>query len=138
VGGETIDAEVVVMKVRPGAVIRGVGVGVSYLASGKSTRTGSGILFASYAGAWFINKPGLQIYWIFPDMDEPWKRGSVSFATAVATWSAAMLATTTALRRTRLPAPIGALVLGGGFMAIDSFLADLGEKRDAAKAAETE
>ena len=47
------------MKVRPGAVFRGVGVGVSYLASGKSTRTGSGILFVSYAGAWFINKPGL-------------------------------------------------------------------------------
>ena len=124
------------MKVRPGSVIRGVGAGASYLASGRSTRTSSGILFASYAGAWFVDKPGLQILWIIPDMDEPWKRGSVSFATAVATWSAAMLAATTALRRTRLPAPIGALVLGGGFMAIDSFLADLGEKRDAATAAE--
>ena len=121
------------MKVRPGAVIRGVGVAVSYLASGKSTS--SGILFASYAGAWFVNKPGLQILWIFPDMDEPWKRGSVSFATSVAAWSTAMLAATTALRRTGLPAPIGAVVLGGGFMAIDSLLADLGEKRDADKAA---
>ena len=38
-------------------------------------------------------------------------------ATAVATWWAGMLAATTALRRTRLPAPFGALVLGGGFMA---------------------
>ena len=123
------------MKVRPGAVIRGVGVGVSYLASGKSTRSSSGILFASYAAAWFVNKPGLQILWIFPDMDEPWKRGSVSFATSVAAWSTAMLAATTALRRTGLPAPIGAVVLGGGFMAIDSLLADLGEKRDADKAA---
>ena len=121
------------MKVRPGAMIRGVGVGVSYLASARSTR--SGILFASYAGAWFVNKPGLQIYWIFPDMDEPWKRGSVSFATSVAAWSTAMLAATTALRRTRLPAPIGAVVLGGGFMAIDSLLADLGEKRDADRTA---
>jgi hypothetical protein len=123
------------MKVRPGAVIRGVGAGVSYLASGISTRTGSGILFVSYAGAWFVDKPGLQILWIIPDTDEPWKRGSVSFATAVATWSAAMVVATTALRGTRLPAPIGALVLGGGFMAIDSVLADLGEKRDAARTA---
>jgi hypothetical protein len=121
------------MKVRPGAVIRGVGVAASYLAAGRSTS--SGILFASYAGAWFVNKPGLQIFWIFPDTDEPWKRGSVSFATSVATWSTAMLAATTALRRTSLPAPIGAVVLGGGFMAIDSLLADLGEKRDADKAA---
>ena len=122
------------MKVRPGAVIRGGGVAVSYLATGRSTR--SGVLFASYAGAWFLNKPGLQILWIFPDMDEPWKRGSLSFATSVASWSTVALAASAALRRTRLPAPIGALVLGGGFMAIDSVLADLGEKRDAAKAAE--
>jgi hypothetical protein len=123
------------MKVRPGAVIRGVGVAGSYLASGTSTR--SGILFAAYAGGWFVNKPGLQVFMVIPDTDEPWKRGSVSFGTAVAAWSAGMLIATTALRRTRLPAPIGALVLGGGFMSIDSFLADLGEKRDAAKTSET-
>ena len=49
-----------------------------------------------------------------------------------------MLAATTALRRTKLPTPIGAVLLGGGFMAIDSLLADLGEKRAAAKTAETE
>ena len=49
-----------------------------------------------------------------------------------------MLAATTILRRTRLPGPIGAVVLGGGFMAIDSLLAELGEKRDAAEAADAE
>ena len=124
------------MKVRPGAVIRGVGVAASYLASGRSTS--SGILFASYAGAWFVNKPGLQVFMVIPDTDEPWKRGSVSFATAVASWSTAMLAATTALRRTRLPTPIGAVLLGGGFLVIDSVLADLGEKREAAKTAETD
>ena len=124
------------MKVRPGAVIRGVGVAGSYLASSTSAR--SRILFAAYAGAWFVNKPGLQVFMVIPDTDEPWTRGSVSFATAVASWSTAMLAATAALRRTKLPTPIGAVLLGGGFMAIDSLLADLGEKRDAAKTAETE
>jgi hypothetical protein len=62
----------------------------------------------------------------------------VPFATSVSSWSAVMLAATTALRRTRLPGPIGAVLLGGGVTAIDSLLADLGEKRDAAKAADAE
>ena len=124
------------MKVRPGAVIRGVGVAGAYLASGTSTR--SGILLAAYTGGWFLNKPGLQVFMVIPDTDEPWKRASVPFATSVSSWSTVMLAATTALRRTRLPGPIGAVVLGGGVMAIDSLLADLGEKRDAAKAADAE
>ena len=124
------------MKVRPGAVIRGVGVAGAYLASGTSTR--SGILLAAYTGGWFLNKPGLQIFMVIPDTDEPWKRASVPFATSVSSWSTVMLAATTALRRTRLPGPIGAVVLGGGVMAIDSLLADLGEKRDAAKAVDAE
>ena len=70
VGGETIDAEVAVRKVRPGQCPRRR-CGRLHLASGKSTRTGSGILFVSYASAWLIYKPGLQIYWAIPDMDEP-------------------------------------------------------------------
>src|SRR5688500_6810329 len=101
------------MKVRPGAVIRGVGVACAYLAPGASTR--SGILFAAYTGGWFLNKPGLQVFMVIPDTDEPWKRASVPFATAVSSWSTVMLAATTALRRTRLPGPIGAVVLVGSF-----------------------
>jgi hypothetical protein len=62
----------------------------------------------------------------------------VPFATSVASWSSVILATTTALRRTRLPVPIAAAVLGGGVTVLDSLLADLGEKRDAAEAAEAE
>jgi hypothetical protein len=60
----------------------------------------------------------------------------VPFATSVATWSTVMLAATTAIRRTRLPVPIAAVVLGGGLVVIDSLLADRGEARDAAKAAQ--
>jgi len=124
------------MKVRPGAVLRGVGVAGACLASGTSTR--SGILLAAYTGGWFLNKPGLQVFMVIPDTDEPWKRASVPFATSVSSWSTVMMAAITALRRTRVPGPIGAVVFGGSVMAIDSLLADLGEKRDAARAADTE
>ena len=120
------------MKVRPGAVVRGVGVASAHLAQGATTR--SGILLAAYAGGWFLNKPGLQVFMVVPDTDEPWKRASVPFATAVSSWSAVMLAASAALRRTGLPGPIGAVVLGAGLVAIDSALADLGERRDEAGA----
>ena len=124
------------MKVRPGAVIRGAGVALACLAPDPSKR--SPILLAGFTGGWFLNKPGLQVFTIIPDADEPWKRATVPFATSVASWSAAMLAATTAVRRTRLPVPIAAVVLGGGLIVIDSLLADWGEARDAAKAAESD
>jgi len=91
-------------------------------------------LLAGFAGGWFLNKPGLQVFTIIPDADEPWKRATVPFATSVASWSTVMLAATTLVRRTRLPVPIAALALGGGLVVIDSLLADLGEARDAAQA----
>ena len=122
------------MKVRPGAVIRGAGVAVACLASDPSKRWP--ILLAGFAGGWFLNRPGLQVFTVVPDTDEPWKRATVPFATSVASWSTVMLAATTAARRTRLPVPFAALAFGGGFIVIDSLLADLGEARDAAKAVE--
>ncbi len=124
------------MKVRPGAVIRGAGVALACLAPDPSKR--SPILLAGFTAGWFLNRPGLQVFTILPDADEPWKRATVPFATSVASWSSVMLAATTAVRRTRLPVPIAAVVLGGGLIVIDSLLADLGEARDVAKAAETD
>ena len=124
------------MKVRPGAVIRGTCVALACLAPDPSKR--SPILLAGFTGGWFLNKPGLQVFTIIPDADEPWKRATVPFATSVTSWSAAMLAATTAVRRTRLPVPIAAVVLGGGLIVIDSLLADWGEARDAAKEAESD
>lgn len=122
------------MKVRPGAVVRGTGVAFACLASDRSTR--SPILLAGFTAGWFLNRPGLQVFTIIPDASEPWKRATVPFATSVASWSAVMLAAATALRRTRLPVPIAAVALGGSLIVVDSLLADLGEARDAAKAAE--
>ncbi len=124
------------MKVRPGAVIRGAGVALACLAPDPSKR--SPILLAGFTAGWFLNKPGLQVFTIIPDAAEPWKRATVPFATSVASWSSVMLAATTAVRRTRLPVPIAAVVLGGGLIVIDSLLTDLGEARDAAKAAEAD
>ena len=118
------------MKVRPGAVVRGTGVALACLVGDASKRTP--ILLASFAGGWFLNRPGLQIFTVIPDTEEPWKRTTVPFATSVASWSAVMLGAMTALRRTRLPVPIAAVVLGGGLVVADSLLADLGEARAAA------
>ena len=124
------------MKVRPGAVIRGAGVGLACLAPDPSKR--SPILLAAFTGGWFLNKPGLQVFTLIPDADEPWKRATVPFATSVASWSTVMMAATTAVRRTRLPVPVAAVLLGGGLIVIDSLLADWGEARDAAKAVESD
>ena len=124
------------MKVRPGAVVRGAGVVLAGFASGPVTR--SRVLFAAYTAGWFLDKPGLQVFVVVPSSEEPWKRGTVPFATSLASWSTVMLAATTALRRTKVPTPITAVLLGGAVTVVDSVLADLGEARDAAKAAEVE
>ncbi len=121
------------MKVRPGALVRGAGVALACLAAGPSTR--SRILFAVYSVGWPLGKPGLQVFVVVPDTDEPWKRATVPFATSVASWSAVMLVATTAMRRTPLPAPVAAVLLGGTVVVVDSLLADLGEARTAAAAA---
>jgi len=123
------------MKVRKGAVVRGAGVGLACLASGATKR--SRILFAAYAVGWRLDKPGLQVFVVIPDTEEPWKRATVPFATSVASWSTVMLLTATALRRTGLPAPVVAGLLGGAVVVLDSHLADLGEERDTAAAAES-
>jgi hypothetical protein len=117
------------VKVRPGAVVRGAGVTLACLASSPSAR--SGILFAAYAVGWPLDKPGLQVFVVVPDTDEPWKRATVPFATSVASWSAVMLAAATALRRSHVPGPVAAVLLGGAVVAVDSLLADLGEARAA-------
>jgi hypothetical protein len=65
------------------------------------------------------------------------ERAAVPFATSVASWSTVMLVATSAVRRARLPAPLAALALGGAVVVVDSLLADLGERNDAAEATAT-
>jgi hypothetical protein len=132
---ETIDPEGV-MKVRPGAVVRSAGVTVACFVPDRSAR--SRILVAAFSSGWFLNKPGLGVYVVVPDDNQPWKRATVPCAKSVSLWSFAMLAATSALRRTRLPTPISAVVLGGGMLVADSLLTDLGESRRAATTAQAQ
>ena len=118
------------MKVRPGAVVRGVGAAAGCLTRDPAKRPL--VLLAAYTGGWFLNRPGLQVLTVVPDSDQPWKRHTVPFATSFASWSAVMLAASTALRRTWLPLPIKAVALGAGVAVADSMLADMAEARAAA------
>ena len=125
------------MKVRPGAVVRSAGVTVACFVPDRSAR--SRILVAAFSSGWFLNKPGLGVFVVVPDdYYQPWKRATVPFAKSVSLWSFAMLAATSALRRTRLPTPISAVVLGGGMLVADSLLTDLGESRHAATTAQAQ
>jgi hypothetical protein len=120
----------VASAVRPGAVARGAGVALACL--GSSPRSRARVLFAAYALGWPLGKPGLQVFVVVPDTDEPWKRATLPFATSVTSWSTVMLVATGAARRTKLPTPLAAVLLGGAVVAVDSLLADLGERNKAA------
>ena len=117
------------VRIRPGAAVRGAGVALACLTSSPTSR--SRALFAAYAVGWPLDKPGLQVFVAIPDTDEPWKRASVPFATSVASWSTVMFVAATAVRRTFVPAPIAAALLGGTVAVVDSLLADLGERNKA-------
>ena len=93
----------------------------------------SPILLTGFAVGWFLNRPGLQVFTYLPDAAEPWKRATVPFTTSVGSWSAVMLAAVTAVRRTKVPAPVAAVLLGGALVVVDSVLADLGEARNASR-----
>ena len=121
-------------RVRPGAVARGAGVCLACLSSSPSVR--SRVLFAAYAVGWPLSKPGLQVFVVVPDAEEPWKRATIPFVTSVTSWSTVMLVATMAVRRTKVPTPIAAILLGGTVMVVDSVLADLGDRSRAAAAAD--
>jgi hypothetical protein len=95
-------------------------------------------VLASYAAGWPLSKPGLQFFVIVPDEDEePWRRAVVPLATSGASWTAVMLVAASAVRRTALPAPVAAVLLGGVVTVGDSMLSELGERVKAKSAAAT-
>ena len=121
-------------RVRPGSMARGAGVALACLTPRPTGRARA--VLASYAAGWPLSRPGLQVFVIVPDEDaEPWRRVMVPLATSGASWTAVMLVAVSVVRRSALPGPVAATVLGGAVTVGDSLLADLGE-RVTARAAE--
>jgi hypothetical protein len=120
-------------RIRPGSAVRGAGVALACLLPHLPGRARA--VVASYAAGWPLGKPGLQVFVVVPDEDEePWKRAVVPFATSGVSWTAVMLVGVSAVRRSSLPAPVAAVLLGGAVALGDSLLADLGERAKARSA----
>jgi hypothetical protein len=125
------------VRLRHGSVVRGAGVALACLVPGFRGRTRA--VVASYAAAWPLDKPGLQLLVVVPDDDaEPWRKAMLPFATSGASWTAVMLLAVSAVRRSALPAPVAAVALGGLVVAGDSAMADLAERTKARIAAARE
>ena len=131
------------MRLRAGSAVRGAGTGLACLFPGLGGRARA--VGASYAVGWPLGKPGLQMLVLVPDEDEePWKRAVVPFATSALSWTVVMTAAASVVRRTALPAPIAAVLLGGAVAVADSALVDVGGRvkaraaaaRDVARAAQ--
>lgn len=114
-------------RIRPGSAVRGAGVALACLSPRLPGRARA--VLASYVGGWPLSRPGLQVFVVVPDEDaEPWRRAVVPLVTSGASWTAVMLVATSAVRRSALPAPVAAVLLGGLVAVGDSLLADLGEQ----------
>jgi hypothetical protein len=114
-------------RVRPGSAVRGAGVALACLLPTLSLR--SRAVLGSYGVGWPLDKAGLQLLVVVPDEDaEPWQRIVLPFATSALSWTVLMTAAATVVRRTALPTPVAAALLGGAVAVADSALVDLGER----------
>jgi hypothetical protein len=120
----------VLSRVRPGSAVRGAGVALACLSPSLAGRARA--VLASYAGGWPLGKPGLQVLVVVPDEDaDPWKRAIVPLATSGASWTVVMLVGVSACRRSSLPAPVAAVLLGGLVTVGDSLLFEVAERAKA-------
>jgi hypothetical protein len=107
------------VTVRTGSLVRGAGVALACLMPSVVRR--AEVVAASYAVAWPIDKPGIQLVVVVPDEDEePWKQKVLPLATSGASWTGLMLLGSLAVRRSSVPSPVGALLLGAGVAVVDS------------------
>lgn len=127
----------VLSRVRPGSAVRGAGVALACLLPGLKGRARA--VAASYAVGWPLDKPGLQVLSVVPGEDEDaWKRAVLPIASSGSSWTAVMLLAVSAVRRSALPAPVAALLLGSAVAAGDTALAELAERMKARAAAAVE
>jgi hypothetical protein len=121
-------------QVRTGSAMRGAGVALACLLPRLPDR--ARVVAASYAAAWPVDRPGLQVIGVIPDEHvERWKRAVLPLATSGASWTALMLVGVSAVRRSALPAPVAAVLLGGVVTVADSLAADFGARVKARAAA---
>ena len=122
------------MRLRAGSAVRGAGVGLACLFPSLGVRGRA--VGASYAVGWPLGKAGLQLLVVVPDDDaDDWQRAVVPFATSAVSWTVLMTTAASVLRRTALPAPVAAVLLGGAVALADSALVDVGERAKARAAA---
>lgn len=114
-------------RVRTGSLVRGGGVALACLMPGLSHRTRA--VLASYGVGWPLGKPGLQLFIVVPgDETADWQKAVLPFASSAVSWTVLMTGAATLVRRTSLPAPVWAVLLGAAVAVGDSALIDLGER----------
>jgi hypothetical protein len=124
-------------RIRTGSAVRGGGVALACLMPGLANRTRA--VLASYGVGWPLGKPGLQLFIVVPDDDAPdWQKAVLPFATSAVSWTLLMTGVATLVRRTSLPAPVGAVLLGGAVVVGDSLLVEVGERVKASRHASTD
>jgi hypothetical protein len=80
----------------------------------------------SYGLGWPLDRAGIVI--VADDDAGDWQRVVVPFATSALAWTLAMTTAASLVRRTALPAPVAALLLGGAVVVGDAALIELGER----------
>jgi hypothetical protein len=122
-------------RVPPGALVRGGGVALACLVPSVTRR--SRLIATSYGAAWPLDRPGLQFFTLVPDEDEePWRRAVMPVLTSGASWTVVMTVATLAARRSRLPLPVAAAVLGTAVALGDTTMVGMAERMRATAAAQ--
>jgi hypothetical protein len=115
------------VRLRAGSAARAAGVGLACVMPRLSGRAGA--VGAAYAVGWPMGKPGMQLLVWVPEEDaEPWQRALIPFASSAVSWTTVMVLASTAVRRSKLPAPVGGALLGGLVLVADSLLVGVGER----------
>lgn len=111
-------------RIRRGSAVRGAGVAVACVVPGLPNRARA--VLVSYGLGWPLDRAGIVI--VADDDAGDWQRVVVPFATSALAWTLAMTTAASLVRRTALPAPVAALLLGGAVVVGDAALIELGER----------
>lgn len=128
----------VLSRIRPASAVRGAGLALACLSPRLSGR--ARVVAASYVVSWPMSKPGIQLAIVVPgEGEDAWKRAVYPLASSGASWTAVVLGLVELARRSRIPTPMAAALLGSAIALGDTRMIEFGEqmkaKRQAAGAA---